>query len=467
MASFSTSAERSSSVPKAPGAMTMAMRAAPSAEVRLPSSHLRLGWVEAGSLLREEILAPSTTLDGDVARLVEHRDGRWHLRLERGVRARIASPAGTAIDVSGEGQLVGLEDGARGRLVVGERTLLFQLVDAPTTRTRPQLPASVRSGILHQIDAAFTAVVMGSFLLHFGVITVLENADWPTAASVAVLPPDAIEMLIQPLEPEPVAPIETATDTDTPPDEVADANPVPTPDSPSTPSPSHPSRSDRPSPSSPEIDASLVAEAVMASVDQLLIGSVGPGGALHDVIAGGVVLDSAAEVMATADAVGVADGGPAILHDRTPGTRIGPPGDLGDLDHVAGHSSEMHGEGEAVAERRPVIDVPTGDDIEDDSGTGVFDSTVLARAIRGATTRIRRCYEHELNGDPTLRGRVEIAVTVEETGSMSHVRTTENTTGSDAVATCVTRAIGSLRVSPAPTGGSVSYRFPFVFDSAE
>ena len=97
------------------------------------------------------------------------------------------------------------------------------------------------------------------------------------------------------------------------------------------------------------------------------------------------------------------------------------------------------------------------------TGPGDFDSEALLRALRRATTGIRRCYEHALNDDPTLNGRVEIGLTVEESGSVTHVRATENTTGSDEVERCVIRSVSALGITPAPTGGSVSFSFPFVF----
>ena len=42
-------------------------------------------------------------------------------------------------------------------------------------------------------------------------------------------------------------------------------------------------------------------------------------------------------------------------------------------------------------------------------------------------------------------------------------KASENTTGSPAVAECVTRTISRFRFNPGPDGGSVTFRYPFVF----
>ena len=86
------------------------------------------------------------------------------------------------------------------------------------------------------------------------------------------------------------------------------------------------------------------------------------------------------------------------------------------------------------------------------------------RAINTRRSAIQACYERELRAQPTLQGRVLISMTIQEAGNVTGVRATENTTGSDAVASCVARVVGGLRFNPGPTDGSVTYSFPFVFE---
>jgi hypothetical protein len=56
---------------------------------------------------------------------------------------------------------------------------------------------------------------------------------------------------------------------------------------------------------------------------------------------------------------------------------------------------------------------------------------------------------------------VVMAFTVEERGTISNARATENTTGSTELASCVVERIRGFYFSVGPIGGSFSY--PFVF----
>jgi outer membrane biosynthesis protein TonB len=95
--------------------------------------------------------------------------------------------------------------------------------------------------------------------------------------------------------------------------------------------------------------------------------------------------------------------------------------------------------------------------------SGEFDSRIVASRIRGTSSRIKRCYERELAQNPTLRGGLRIEFTIMSDGSVAHTQATENTI-SPTVGACVVEVIASLRFTPGPTGGSVRYRFPFLFE---
>ncbi|MEM7677650.1 MAG: AgmX/PglI C-terminal domain-containing protein, partial [Myxococcota bacterium] len=71
--------------------------------------------------------------------------------------------------------------------------------------------------------------------------------------------------------------------------------------------------------------------------------------------------------------------------------------------------------------------------------------------------------ERELGRNPTLAGKVTVEFTIVERGTVSNARAAENTTGSPAVASCVTAAVRRFRFRPGPEGGSVTFRYPFVF----
>jgi len=58
---------------------------------------------------------------------------------------------------------------------------------------------------------------------------------------------------------------------------------------------------------------------------------------------------------------------------------------------------------------------------------------------------------------------VTVTFTIQERGNVTDAKASENTTGSPAVADCVTRTISRFRFNPGPDGGSVTFRYPFVF----
>ena len=94
---------------------------------------------------------------------------------------------------------------------------------------------------------------------------------------------------------------------------------------------------------------------------------------------------------------------------------------------------------------------------------GDFDPRIVAMRIRGEATRIKRCYERELARDPTLRGTVRVEFTIMPDGQVVAVNATENSV-SPVVGECVVEVLDALTFSPGPVGGSVRYRFPFVFE---
>src|SRR5258708_26799497 len=72
---------------------------------------------------------------------------------------------------------VRLTEDARGKVVVGETTFLFQFVAPPPIQPKPQLPVSVKGGLSSQIDWTMTIIAAFSFLFHFGMVGAIYS-DW-------------------------------------------------------------------------------------------------------------------------------------------------------------------------------------------------------------------------------------------------------------------------------------------------
>src|SRR5262245_29209098 len=99
-----------------------------------------------------------------------------------------------------------LNDRSRGKVVIGDVTVLFQFVTPPPVQPRPQLPPSVRSSILQNMDWMLVAVVAASFILHFGFVIYLRNIDWPRKPDIEEIPDRFVQMLVPKKieEPKPV-----------------------------------------------------------------------------------------------------------------------------------------------------------------------------------------------------------------------------------------------------------------------
>ena len=349
-----------------------------------------------------------------------------------------------------------LADSSRGNIRVGDFTVFFEFVSAPPITPKPQLPAAVQRGFVKNIDWTFTTWVIFSYMLFFGFIIYMENADWEVDRGAQEVPESLARLVFEaPMEP-PTVEEEIAEGEG----EEEEAEAKPTEKKPSKAEGREPVEAEDAG-ASAEGRARIVQEAA-AQAEAMLLGALGgEGGALGDVLAGGAVTGNAADVLAQASGVGVATKGDAgALRTRT-GGGSGQQAGLGSLKKGKGVGKAAK-EGEAVKERelRGNVNLNQGGDV---GGSGEFDAALVQRQIKQRLKAITRCYESELRKNPSLAGKVTVTFTIQERGNVTNAQASENTTGSTAVASCVTRTISGFRFNPGPSGGSVTFRYPFVF----
>ncbi len=63
-----------------------------------------------------------------------------------------------------------LVEGSRGKVVMGDMTLLFQFVNAPPLQPRPRLPASVRGTLADRIDPQLAIILALSLVAHLALM---------------------------------------------------------------------------------------------------------------------------------------------------------------------------------------------------------------------------------------------------------------------------------------------------------
>src|SRR6478672_12151543 len=182
-----------------PGQMTAVMRAMP--QVSGPKV-LRIGLVQGGKVIEERVIkqrshvtigpseksmfvVPSQSVPPNF-RLFELIANEYHLNFLDGMSGRVALQTGITDLNALRGQAkrsaqgayqVRLTEDARGKVVVGETTFLFQFVAPPPIQPKPQLPVSVRAGLANDIDWTTTIIAAFSFLFHFGAVGSIYS-DW-------------------------------------------------------------------------------------------------------------------------------------------------------------------------------------------------------------------------------------------------------------------------------------------------
>src|ERR1700722_13172001 len=226
-----------------PGQMTAVMRAM--AQATGPKV-LRIGLVAGGRILEERIVKQRTSVTVGPSdkstfvvqanlpaqfKLFELIGGDYYVNFLDGMTGRVALATGITdlVALKGQAKRVGpayqvrLTDEARGKIIIGETTFLFQFVAPPPIQPRPQLPLSVKGGLAAQIDWSLTIIAAFSFLLHFGLVGGMYS-DWMDPVVNDDLSAALVHMVQTPEPP----PIETAEETPTASATTTDTAPAPT-----------------------------------------------------------------------------------------------------------------------------------------------------------------------------------------------------------------------------------------------
>lgn len=449
--------------PGRPGQMTAVMRAMQTAA---GPKVLRIGLVTQGRILEERIVKQRTSVTVGPSeksmfvvqanvppqfKLFELVGNDYYLNYLDGMTGRVALATGISDlgALRGQAKRVGpayqirLTEEARGKIVVGDVTFLFQFVAPPPVQPRPQLPLSVKGGVASQIDWSLTMIAAFSFLLHFGLVGAMYS-DWMDPVLNDDLTASILEMVTKSLPPPETPPEDSATST-TAATETA------------------PAQTARQQQNQPQNVQQRAAQEVKAA-NQLLkeaeeariaiLGAIGAGPALQGVMKD----DNGAPV----DLNGLANrstgfsnaGGNGL---NLPGGAGGPikPGQGTSLqDLQGGKTGTVATTAGTAAKVVPVGDVSYG-------GSAVSGQVSDAESvIRGQLhPRAKRCYQKALENDPTLAGRIVITIKVGPSGEVDSV----GGGGLGSVGGCIAGAARGLKFSPpGPNGATISVPFNFV-----
>lgn len=170
-----------------------------------PPKILRIGIVQGGRIVEEKLIRVRRNVSlGQHARntfvipsaylpkaytVLEVTGDTYTLRFTEGMdgRVTVGGKVRTFIQVKqiGAAKKVGefyhlrLETDARGKVVVGDVTLLFQFVAAPPVRPKARLPSFIRGGVMGRWDWGYASIVSGTFAVHVALAIVFLVIDKP------------------------------------------------------------------------------------------------------------------------------------------------------------------------------------------------------------------------------------------------------------------------------------------------
>ena len=443
---------------------------------------LRCGIVQNGQLIEERLLRKRSAISlGQSSRntfvvpasglpraltLFEVHASAYHLAFRPGINGKL-SVDGRVLDFRalreqklarklGDRYLVALDDRSRGKVVVGDVTVLFQFVAPPPRPAPTGIPLALRSSALRLFDWPFVVAMLASFVAQvFPIAFIVSQDDPEPPRGLDSLPDRFVTMLITEETPpeKPEAPKEKADEKQKTP--APKPKPEPKPD---------PEPSDR----TPEqvaerkaVEMRRMQQAVRQKTILSVIGTEGGDGPAAFV---NTLRDGATELAISEAFDGTTD--IEMAGSAEPDRAIG--GDIGDVAGIDESALRTSTERRAVSTGTKAPEVAVrgsvvARDAEETFGTGSLDQSQIKSVVTRRMGAINGCYEKQLKRNPKLAGKVRVQFTILESGRVSDVQIVEDTLGDSEVARCMTARMGGWRFPP-PAGGTITVRFPFIFE---
>jgi outer membrane biosynthesis protein TonB len=366
----------------------------------------------------------------------------------------------------GQAWVMLLDERSRGKIAVGDMTVLFQFVTPPPPQPRPQLPASVRGSFTNNLDWFFTTIAAVSFLAHLALVIYLRNVDWPRKPDIETIPDRFVQMVVKKQEkpPEPIKVAEEKKADDGKKEEAPKGKPQAKPAGGPKKELSEADKA-RMAEEKARADAerrARLADAVRNTGILKLLGAKADGeGSIADVLGKGDVDRDQEAAFKGVGGLTVATGEGQLRGVKT-GT--GGSGKVASVSGLRGGGGEIAGAsignvgGEravkaVVKQEAPAID-------------GELDPNIVAKEVRARIGAIKACYERALKRNPNLSGKVVIHWTITPAGTVSGVDIEQDTLGDSEVTNCIKQLVSRWRF-PAPSGGAVEVSYPFVFQSSQ
>jgi len=438
-----------------------------------PHKVLRIGVIQGGKIIEERVLPPRQPVTLGSARgntivvpqaglpastLVFSCQGdRYTLLFADGAEGRIQGPQGSAdfgalvsqglARRQDDRHAVQVNEDQRGKVVLGEVTLLWQFVAPPAETPKAVLPREAKGNHFRSLDRLFASLLAISFAVHTGAYVALANTEIPKEVTLEEIPDRYAKVLIPERLPKPPPPPEEKKAEAVPEQKPAEEKKA----------------DDKRKQEAPEqvaarkaARAAAVAKAVQSKGILKVLGALGPGtgtGAVADVFGTGGGIGDVATALSGA-------GGVAVANDPGAGggRKGGGQGEAASIGSLATSGGGKVGYGAKTEVR--VSGSVAAEEAEVDSAD--IDQSKLAAFVKARMGLIKACYENALKRNPTLRGKISVRFTILETGGIADAAAALNSMGSPEVAACIVNTMRSWRTQFRPSG-PVTVEYPFVF----
>lgn len=323
--------------------------------------------------------------------------GRTYLRATPGMTGRLAHGDAITTDLP---PTTTVERGMRGKLQIGDATILFQEVATPPIVPRPVLPASIRGTLLGRVDRRLAAIIGGSLVVHIVIgawawATETETRSLVSSAEASLYRHDTIEVTLPDLAPDPAPGAATPATAVQIPAPIVERPRITQRTTTTTPTPGM------------TVDEATRFASIMTGSDPGRTGL----GEMHSRQPGSDLDDQIAHVGTRKVTIGNDGKG----FREQPGPRLGTdPGPI--VDDPTNVSSQPTKNGDAIRGRitlRPLP--PTG------PGTTLTAEMILDRINTVYMPNLQRCYRKGLLGDASLAGKIQLSFTVTERGGLDDI----------------------------------------------
>ena len=439
---------------------------------------LRIGIVQGGKIVHERLIKPGQGVtigespkntfvvkaDGLPKRftLFHPKGASYSLGVTEAMTGKVALAGGIKSmsdlveDIAGTNgvHFVELSPTDRGKVVIGDVTVLFQFVTAPPESARKVTRHDFRPRLMDEDDPIFLGLLSLWSTVGAVMLVYAYNTEPIDTISIEELPDRFVNIVIpeKPEKPPEVPEVEDGPEIETKKAEKEKKEEEKKEVEPPPPKNEKERRENEARRLEKKRDDLTKKSAVLALIGTR--GSNNSGSTIADVFGDSDAalgdLDEALDGVSTAE---VADGDP----DGLKGSKDG-----GGRDD-ASVGIDRGGGSQAAKTKKVEVAAPKGrasvGRVEAYDGEG---ADAVKAALRKYSSQLKACYESRLKQNPNISGRVVLEIDVNE-GRVSTALIAENSTGDSALGSCITKRARGWRL---PSGTTGTFAFPLTFEGA-